>query len=91
MDGVLWDRSRARPVGETARRSVGNRKERQDDATMRVPRVRRRPVDAEKPTGNARERILQNLQAGVFFICPRQTPGSENCRELICLLLRLLF
>ena len=47
-------------MGETARRSVGNRKERQDDATMRVPRVRRRPVDAMKPVLNARERSLQS-------------------------------
>ena len=33
------DRSRARPVGEEARRSVGNRKERPSGATMRVPRT----------------------------------------------------
>ena len=38
---ALWDRSRARPVGDTARRSVGNRKERPGDATMRVPRRKR--------------------------------------------------
>jgi len=37
---LAWDRSRARPVGDEARRSVGNRKERQYAATMRVPRRR---------------------------------------------------
>ena len=36
-----WDRSLARPVGDTARRSVGNRKERPGDATVRVPRRKR--------------------------------------------------
>ena len=33
------DRSLPRPVGETGRRSVGNRKERRNAATMRVPRI----------------------------------------------------
>ena len=33
------DRSLPRPVGETGRRSVGNRKERQNAATVRVSRV----------------------------------------------------
>lgn len=35
----VWDRSLPRPVGEADRRSVRNRKERQDAATMRVSRV----------------------------------------------------
>ena len=35
----VWDRSLPRPVGETGRRSVGNRKEQQNAATMRVPRI----------------------------------------------------
>ena len=36
-----WDRSLPPPVAETGRRSVGNRKERPRDATVRVPRRKR--------------------------------------------------
>ena len=35
----VWDRSLPPPVAEAGRRSVGNRKEQQNAATMRVPRV----------------------------------------------------
>ena len=38
---LAWDRSLPRPVGETGRRSVGNRKERPKGATMRVSRTQR--------------------------------------------------
>ena len=45
-----WDRSRARPVGDTARRGVGNRRERPEGATMRVLRGKR--ARWETPAGN---------------------------------------
>jgi len=44
-----WDRSLPPPVAETGRRSVGNRKEQWDIATMRVPRVIvSRPITPEE-------------------------------------------
>ena len=68
-----WDRSLPPPVADEGRRSVGNRKERQNAATMRVPRTLIAKL-------NARERLLQSAkdtQVGVFFL-PLDTAYSPG-------------
>ena len=66
---ALWDRSRARPVGDEARRSIGNCKERPKGATMHVPRV----DEARRSIGNRKECRLRHDYAS--FPGPR-TPSS---------------
>ena len=55
-----WDRSLPPPVAEAGRRSVGNRKERQYAASMRVPRVTMKPT-LNCPGANTKENYLLSV------------------------------
>ena len=56
----VWDRSLPPPVAEAGRRSVGNRKERQYAASMRVPRVTMKPT-LNCPGANTKENYLLSV------------------------------
>ena len=65
---ALWDRSLPPPVAETGRQSVGNRRERPGDATMRVPRRKRARGETPGRVGRCRipkqeipHRLLQSI------------------------------
>ena len=78
VGGVRWDRSLPPPVADAGRRSVGNRKERWNIATMRVPRV------TEKPTGKARARISQSSAFAGLFSYPIRQSAIIWQSQLMC-------
>ena len=69
---ALWDRSPPPPVADEGGRSVGNRKERQRGATMRVPRVE----TARRSVGNCKERHRRD------YAVPRGDEGGRSVGNL---------